>query len=168
MPVSLNGGYIMPAWYDVRHTDLGIEHDGEGIARSARQIRMLIEQEQMRGIQANRIIVAGFSQGAAMALHVGLTHPETLAGIIALSGYLLQPEKLEAARAKANQHAPIFMAHGVEDSVVPFGLGEQAARTLSTWGHEVAWHAYPMAHHVCPDEIRAIGCWIVERLGQAA
>ena len=165
MPVSLNGGYIMPAWYDIRHTDLGIAHDGEGIARSARQIRLLIEQEQMRGIKAARIIVAGFSQGAAMAIHVGLTHPETLAGIIALSGYLLQQERLESAQIQANQHTPIFMAHGVEDPVVPFALGEHAARTLSTWGHEVAWHAYSMAHHVCPDEIRAIGRWITERLG---
>ena len=165
MPVSINGGYIMPAWYDVRHTDLGIEHDEEGIARSARQIRLLIEQEQMRGIAAARIIIAGFSQGAAMAIHVGLTHPESLAGIIALSGYLLQPETLEDKRSKANQHTPVFMAHGVEDPVVPFALGEHAARTISTWGHEVAWHAYPMAHHVCPEEIRAIGGWIAERLG---
>jgi len=127
MPVSLNGGYIMPAWYDIKQSDLGIEHDGEGIARSARQIRMLIEQEQMRGIRADRILVAGFSQGAAMAIHVGLTHPERLAGIIALSGYLLQPDKLETARAKANRDTPIFMAHGVEDPVVPFSLGEHAA-----------------------------------------
>ncbi len=165
MPVSLNGGYIMPAWYDVRHTDLGIEHDGPGIARSARQIRLLIEQEQMRGIEAGRIIVAGFSQGAAMALHVGLTHPEKLAGIIALSGYLLQPEHLESARSTANRGTPILMAHGVNDEVVPYGLGEKAQRTLSTWGYEVAWHAYPMAHHVCAEEIHAIGRWIVERLG---
>ena len=165
MPVSLNGGYIMPAWYDVRHTDLGIEHDGPGIARSARQIRLLIEQEQMRGVAANRIIVAGFSQGAAMAIHVGLTHPERLAGIIALSGYLLQQERLESARSQANQGTPIFMAHGVNDEVVPFPLGEKAQRTLTSWGYDVQWHSYPMGHHVCTEEIRAIGRWIAERLG---
>lgn len=168
MPVSLNGGYIMPAWYDVRHTDLGIEHDGPGIARSARQIRLLIEQEQMRGIAAARIIIAGFSQGAAMALHVGLTHREKLAGIIALSGYLLQRQELEATRNTANRDTPILMAHGVNDEVVPFTLGEQAQRTLTAWGYDVQWHSYPMGHHVCTEEIRTIGRWIAERLGASA
>jgi phospholipase/carboxylesterase len=164
IPVSINGGYIMPAWYDIRHTDLGIEHDGEGIERSARQIRMLVEQEQMRGIAAQRIVLAGFSQGAAMALHVGLTHRERLGGIVALSGYLLQRQQLAARRSKECQGVPIFMAHGVDDPVVPFALGEQARHTLGEWGYDVAWHAYPMAHHVCADEIKAVGRWITARL----
>ena len=165
IPVSINGGYIMPAWYDIRHTDLGIEHDDQGIARSARRIRLLIEQEQMRGIAANRIILAGFSQGGAMALHVGLTHRERLAGIITLSAYLLQRDQLAATRSRESQDVPIFMAHGVNDPVVPFALGEQARHTLGEWGYDVAWHAYPMAHHVCADEIQAVGRWITDRLG---
>jgi phospholipase/carboxylesterase len=165
MPVSINNGYIMPAWYDIRHTDLGIEHDTEGIANSARRIRLLIEQEQMRGIAASRIILAGFSQGAAMALHVGLSHRERLAGIIALSGYLLQPEHLADIRTASNQDIPIFMAHGVNDPVVPFALGEKARLTLGEWGYSIQWHAYPMEHHVCAEEIRAVGHWIAECLG---
>jgi phospholipase/carboxylesterase len=164
MPVSINGDYIMPAWYDIRQSDLGIEHDIQGIERSARQIRLLIEQEQMRGIAASRIVMAGFSQGAAMALYVGLTHRERLAGLIALSGYLLERERLAAARTAENQGTPVFMAHGVEDPVVPFALGEAARRTLDAWGYPVQWHAYPMGHQVCGEEIRAVGQWIAECL----
>jgi len=165
IPVSINGGYIMPAWYDIRHSDLGIEHDADGIERSARQIRLLIEQEQMRGVAAERIVIAGFSQGAAMALHVGLTHRERLSGIVALSGYLLQREQLAARCSTENKGIPIFMAHGVEDPVVPFSLGETAQHTLGEWGYDVEWHTYPIPHHVCTDEIRAIGHWITSRLG---
>jgi phospholipase/carboxylesterase len=165
MPVSINGGYIMPAWYDIRHTDLGIEHDTQGIERSARQIRLLVEQEQMRGIATDRIILAGFSQGAAMALYVGLTHRERLSGIVALSGYLLQRDHLAATRTRENQGIPVFMAHGVDDPIVPFALGDAAQRTLGEWGYDVQWHSYPMAHHVCTEEIKTVGRWITTRLG---
>jgi len=165
MPVTLNGGYIMPAWYDIRESDLGIEHDHEGIMHSARDIQMLIEQERMRGIAANRIILAGFSQGAAMALHVGLRQSEPLAGIMILSGYLLLPD-LTAQFSQAAKNTPLFMAHGIHDPVVPFSLGDQTRRTLESLGYTIQWHSYPMEHNVCPEEIRHIGAWLNKGLSE--
>ncbi len=161
--VTLNGGYIMPAWYDIRESELGIKHDHDGIMNSARDIQMLIEQEQMRGIAANRIILAGFSQGAAMALHVGLRQPEALAGIMVLSGYLLLPDFLEQC-SPAAKNTPLFMAHGIDDPVVPFSLGDQTRRTLASLGYAIQWHSYPMQHNLCPEEIRHIGAWLNKRL----
>jgi len=164
IPVSINGGYLMPAWYDIRENDLGIEHDAKGIAESERSISMLIEQQQMHGIAANRIMLAGFSQGAAMALHVGLQQSEALAGIIALSGYILLPDSLQTRLTDAATQTPLFMAHGVDDPVVPFGLGEHAYRQLKKLELEVQWHAYPMQHQVCAQEISAIGAWINQHI----
>jgi len=164
MPVTLNGGYIMPAWYDIRQSDLGIEHDDEGIRQSARAIRMLIEREEMHGQAPDRIMLAGFSQGAAMALHVGLRQQQPLAGIIALSGYLLQPDELKASVSDAATQTPIFMAHGVYDPVVPYALGDSCHRMLSELGCRVDWHSYPMEHHVCAEEIQLLGSWIKEQL----
>ena len=167
IPVTLNGGYIMPAWYDIKQNDLGIEHDSTGIRNSAKDIQVLLEQEVMRGIPSNRIILAGFSQGAAMALHVGLRQAEPLAGLIVLSGYLLMPEQtdqfadqLVPTSAPTSNSAPLFMAHGVHDPVVPFSLGEHARRTIESLGYAVQWHSYPMEHNVCPEEIGHIGTWI--------
>ena len=159
MPVTLNGGYIMPAWYDIEQNDPGIAHDQDGILSSARNIQMLIEQEQMRGIPASRIILAGFSQGAAMALHIGLRQSEPLAGIMALSGYLLLPDQTEQW-AQAAIATPILLAHGTHDPVVPFSLGDNTCRNLKARGYQVEWHSYPMGHNVCPEEIRQIGTWI--------
>ncbi|WP_018294258.1 alpha/beta hydrolase [Mariprofundus ferrooxydans] len=163
MPVTLNGGYIMPAWYDIRQNDLGIEHDEAGIQASSAGINMLIEQEIMRGIPADRIILAGFSQGAAMALYTGLRKPSPLAGIIVLSGYLLMPEAA-AEYSQASLNTPLFMAHGIDDPVVPFALGDSCARQLKAAGYQLEWHSYPMQHSVCPQEINHIGQWIAERL----
>jgi len=163
IPVTLNGGYIMPAWYDIKQNDLGIEHDSTGIRHSAKGIQMLIEQEEMHGIPSNRIILAGFSQGAAMAMHVGLRQAEPLAGMIVLSGYLLMPEQIDQLAdqfARTSNTVPLFMAHGVHDPVVPFSLGEHARRTLEPLGYAIQWHSYPMEHNVCPEEIRHIGAWI--------
>ncbi len=159
IPVSLNGGYIMPAWYDIKQNDLGIEHDHDGILSSARDIQTLIEQEEMHGIDASHIILAGFSQGAAMALHVGLRQTKALAGIAALSSYLLVPDQTNQF-TKASSTTPVFMAHGVHDPVVPFNLGDHTRRRLESLGYSIQWHSYPMEHHVCPDEIRHIGAWI--------
>jgi len=163
MPVTLNGGYIMPAWYDISQNDLGLEHDEAGIKASSASITLLIEQEIMRGIQPDRIILAGFSQGAAMALHIGLRQEQSLGGIIALSGYLLLPEKTDEFSSSSPQ-TPLFMAHGVNDPVVPFALGDASARKLQQRGHSVSWHSYPMQHSVCPEEIADIGNWLQQRL----
>jgi len=165
MPVTINGGYIMPAWYDIRHTDIGYEQDEKGIRESARSIQMLIEREQMRGIATNRIILAGFSQGGAMALHVGLRQGEPLGGIMGLSCYLpLSDKSLEEINETAKR-TPLFMAHGVDDPIVPFTLGDKSHRTLEVAGCEVEWHSYPMEHSVCHEEVIAIGRWITKILG---
>jgi len=163
IPVSLNSGYIMPAWYDIKQNDLGIEHDRGGILQSAASIQMLIEQEQMRGIPTQRIILAGFSQGAAMALHIGLRQADKLAGIMALSGYLLLPTETDAWHDNAKE-TPIFMAHGVHDPVVTYTLGESSYRKLENQGYTVQWHSYPMEHSVCIEEIQHIGKWITQQL----
>ncbi len=160
IPVTINDGYVMPAWYDIRETDLGIEHDETGIATSARAVQLLIDQQQMHGIPASRIVLAGFSQGAAIALHVGLAQGEALAGIMALSGYLLLPYKLETHLCRKALATPLFMAHGINDPVVPFGLGEAAHDRLQKLGMAVEWHSYPMQHQVCPKEVAAIGAWL--------
>jgi len=159
IPVSLNGGYIMPAWYDIKQNDLGVEHDRNGILNSARDIQMLIEQEEMRGIEASHIILAGFSQGAAMALHVGLRQTEALAGIVALSGYLLLPEHADQF-TQASSATSVFMAHGVHDPIVPFSLGDHTRRRLESLGYSMQWHSYPIEHNVCLEEIRQIGDWM--------
>jgi len=160
MPVTINGGYVMPAWYDIIETDLGIKHDEKGIAASAKAIELLIEQQQMHGIPASRIVLAGFSQGAAMALHVGLALSEPLAGIMALSGYLLLPRQLDTHINREALGASLFIAHGINDPVVAFDLGEAAHDRLQKLGMDVEWHSYPMAHQVCPKEIAAIGDWL--------
>jgi len=160
IPVTINDGYIMPAWYDFKQTDLGIEHDEKGIVRSAKQIQLLIEQQQMHGIAANRIILAGFSQGGAMAIHCGLRQSKPMAGIMALSAYLLLPDQLEDEMKDSARAVPIFMAHGVADPVVPYAAGEASYRKLETAGCHVEWHSYSMEHHVCPLEMKDIGLWI--------
>ena len=159
MPVSINGGYIMPAWYDIKQQDLGIEHDKDDVHASAVSIQMLIDQEIMRGIPANRIILAGFSQGAAMALYTGLRQAESLAGIMVLSGYLLLSDEFKSVNSN-NLQTPIFMAHGVHDSVVLFEWGESSYRQLQEKGYPVAWHTYPMEHSLCDAEINDIGKWL--------
>jgi len=160
IPVTINNGYIMPAWYDFKQTDLGIEHDEKGIAHSARQVQLLIEQQEMHGIAPNRIILAGFSQGGAMAIHCGLRQFKPMAGIMALSAYLLLPDQLEDEMKDSARAVPIFMAHGVADPVVPYAAGEASRRKLETAGCHVEWHSYSMEHHVCPQEMKDIGLWI--------
>lgn len=160
IPVTINNGYIMPAWYDFKPTGQGIEHDEKGIARSTKQIQLLIEQQKMYGIAPDRIILAGFSQGGAMAIHCGLQQPGPMAGIMALSSYLLMPDHREDEIKSAACSTPIFMAHGVDDPVVPYAVGETSRRKLEAAGYHIEWHRYPMEHHVCPQEIKDIGLWI--------
>jgi phospholipase/carboxylesterase len=163
MPVSINGGYIMPAWYDIKQQDLGVEHDRQGIHDSALAINMLIEQELMRGIPSHRIILVGFSQGAAMSLYVGLRQEKALGGIMALSGYMLLEDE-ESHINPCTCSTPIFLAHGIQDPVVPFALGISAKTQLLAKGYHVDWHEYPMEHSVCSDEIADMGAWLREHL----
>lgn len=165
IPVTCNGGYVMPAWYDITHLN-GIERgvDEQGIIASRQAIRQLIARENERGIPSQRIFLAGFSQGGAMAYTAGLTHPEPLAGIIALSAYLPAPGQLVSDACTANRNTPIFAGHGLEDDVVPLQLGEPAARHLEKAGYPVSWHTYAMDHSVCPEEIADIGAWLQQHL----
>ncbi|MBL8335593.1 MAG: dienelactone hydrolase family protein [Rhodoferax sp.] len=157
MPVTINGGYVMPAWYDILGTPGQGAEDAEGITRSAAAIEALIAREGTRGIPPQRIVLAGFSQGCAMVLHTGLRHPERLAGILALSGYLPLASRLEAERSAANQHTPIFLAHGQSDPVIVLARAEASRDRLQSLGYAVQWHTYPMPHSVHPAEVEDIG-----------
>jgi phospholipase/carboxylesterase len=157
----------MPAWYDIYGPDLLQRQDAAGIAKSAHAIAALIEHEIARGIPAERIVLAGFSQGCAMALHTGLRFPKRLAGIMALSGYLPLADTLAAERAPANQHTPIFMAHGSQDPVVIPARGEASRDLLNQLGYPVQWHSYPMPHSVHPREIADISVFLTTVLGAA-
>ncbi len=163
-PVTVNGGMRMPAWYDVKGVDIADKQDREGIEASAAQIEVLIAREIEAGIPADRIVLAGFSQGGAVALHTGLRHGTSLAGIMALSTYLPLHEALAAEADAANRGVPIFMAHGSEDPIVPITLGHNSRDLLVDAGYTVDWHEYPMAHQVCLPEIATIGRWLRERL----
>ncbi|MES2879649.1 MAG: carboxylesterase [Pseudomonadota bacterium] len=165
MPVTLNGGYVMPAWYDIFGADLVARQDAAGIQKSARAIALLIEREISRGIPAQNIVLAGFSQGCAMALHTGLRVPQRLAGLIALSGYLPLADTLAAERTAANAHTPIFMAHGSQDPVVVPARGEASRDLLTQLGYPVQWHSYPMPHSVHPREIADISAFLTQVLG---
>lgn len=159
-PVTLNGGYIMRAWYDIAMSERGFEQNPEHIRESEKVLRALIEDEIQRGIASERIVLAGFSQGGAMALHTGLRHPRKLAGILSLSAPVPYAESLMANIHPANVATPIFMAHGREDSLIPFDLARQALRLMQERGLPVEWHAYAMGHSVVPDEIQDIARWL--------
>jgi phospholipase/carboxylesterase len=156
MPVTINGGYVMPAWYDIFGANLLVKQDAAGIQKSEREIVALMEDQAARGIAYERIVLAGFSQGCAMALHTGLRFPHKLAGIMALSGYLPLAERLPAERHSANATTPVFMAHGTQDPVVPIARGEDSSELLAALGHPVQWHQYPMPHSLHPQEIQDI------------
>lgn len=160
MPITINNGYEMRAWFDIHGLTVGSKVDTAGIAASITAIHALIEREISHGIATNEIILAGFSQGAAMALITGLTYPKPLAGIIALSGFLpLAGEVLQKA-STANQHIPIFMAHGTEDAIVSYAFGNASHTVLQQANYPVTWHDYRMAHTVCRQEIDDISLWL--------
>ena len=160
MSVTCNGGYVMPAWYDIRQQDLVRQEDEMGIRQSARAIEALIAHEAARGIQPANIVLAGFSQGCAMALHTGLRHSEKLAGIMALSGYLPLADSVAAERSPANANTPIFMGHGTQDPVVQLPRAEASRDALKALGYTVDWHTYPMPHSVHPQEVADIGAFL--------
>lgn len=163
-PVTINGGYRMRAWYDVLSFDRGQNEDEDGLRASQAEIEALIAGERARGIPASRIVVMGFSQGCAMTLMTGLRHPERLAGLIGLSGYLPLAGKTAEERSPANADVPIFLAHGNADSVVPFERAVAARTTLQELGYPLEWHEYRMAHSVCPQEIGDVNRWLLRVL----
>jgi phospholipase/carboxylesterase len=160
MPVTINNGYVMRAWYDILGVDLVRREDEAGIRQSAAQIEALIARERSRGVAANKIVLAGFSQGCAMALFTGLRHAETLAGIVALSGYLPIADKTAADVSLANKATPIFMAHGAQDPVVPQARAIASRDLLTGFGYSIEWQSYPMPHSVHPKEIADIAGFI--------
>ena len=163
-PVTINNGVPMRAWYDIREADLANRADEGGVAQSVEQVEALIAREIERGVPASRIFLAGFSQGGAVTLAAGLRRSEPLAGLIALSTYVPAAQKAAAALAEGASAQPVFMAHGTQDPVVPFRAGEQSQALLRELGFTVDWHAYPMPHSVCMEEIRDLGDWLAPRL----
>lgn len=159
MPVSINAGYVMRAWYDI--SDAAIRREDEaGVRASQQSVEALLVREKSRGIGASRIVLAGFSQGGAIALQTGLRHGERLAGIMALSTYVPLAEKLAAEANPANLGVPIFMAHGTADPMIAFARAQSSRDLLLQQGYAVEWHEYRMQHAVCPQEIAAIAAWL--------
>ena len=160
MPVTVNNGYVMRSWYDIVHSDLGRREDEGGLRKSQEQVEALIAREKARGIPASRIILAGFSQGCAMTLQTGLRHPETLAGMLCLSGYLPIAPTVAAERSEASLATPIFMGHGTADGVVPHARAVQSRDLLQSLGYKIEWHDYPMQHSLCQQEVNDISAWL--------
>jgi len=163
--VTINRGAVMRAWYDVRGVDGERREDADGVRASQAEIEALIARERARGIDASRLVLAGFSQGGAMALHTGLRHPERLAGILALSCFLPLADDLAREAAPANRDVPIFMAHGVHDDLIPLARARRARAILAGLGWRVEWHEYPMPHAVCAEEIADVSAWLTRVLG---
>jgi phospholipase/carboxylesterase len=162
-PVTINNGFVMRAWYDVSFGDLEGQSrraDEKGVRESQAQITALIEREARRGVAAEHLVLAGFSQGGAIALQTGLRHPQKLAGVMALSTYLPLADSLLQEAAPANKATPIFMAHGTYDPLVPLMMGAGSMTLLTGLGYAVEWRQYPMPHSVCPEEIEDIGAWL--------
>jgi phospholipase/carboxylesterase len=160
MPVTINSGYVMRAWYDVTFEGLDRKPDARGIVASQAAIGKLIERERARGIESQRIVLAGFSQGGAITLQTGLRYAERLAGLMVLSSYLPLPETLAAEASAANRQTPIFMAHGADDNVIHIELARRSRSQLAALGYAVEWHEYPMPHSVCMPEIADISAWL--------
>lgn len=171
-PVTINGGFVMRAWYDILASadsadiadSIGRMEDAEGLRASRQEIEGLIAQERQRGVAAQDIYLAGFSQGGAVALYTGLRHGETLGGIIALSTYLPLAATTAAEASSASGGIPIFMAHGRYDPVVPYTLGRDSAEELRRLGYGPAWHEYAMPHSLCQEEVDDIEAWLTLRM----
>ncbi len=167
MPVTVNGGMAMRAWYDIKGMDIADKQDEAGIRASMQAVQALIERENERGVPTERIVLAGFSQGGAIALSLGLRLEQRLAGIVALSTYLPLADALAGERSPAHADTPIFWGHGSQDPVVPQALGEHSRDALQALGYAVDWHSYPMAHQVSGEEIADLKSWLGPRLGCA-
>lgn len=160
MPVTINNGYRMRAWYDILGTEMQGVQDEAGLRQSQKLVEELLEREEQRGIPAERIVLAGFSQGCAMSLLAGLRYPRRLAGIAGLSGYLPLAQHTAAERSEANRATPVFLAHGTMDDIVVYPRGEASRDELRGLGQDVEWHEYPMGHSVCMEEIRDLEAWL--------
>ena len=164
-PVTINGGYVMRAWYDIRDDGGVRREDPAGVRASQKAIEALIAREKERGVPAAAIVLAGFSQGGAMALHTALRHTERLAGVMALSCSLPLSDTLAGEAAPANRDVSIFMAHGTHDPMIPMARALRAREVLTGLGYRLEWHEYPMPHSVCVEEIAHIGAWLAKVLG---
>jgi phospholipase/carboxylesterase len=163
-PITINQGYRMRGWFDVTSFDIAGRDDEAGIIESSNALMTLCDQQVAAGIAAERIIVAGFSQGGAIALYAGLRYPQTLGGIMALSTFLPMPQRLQHEAADTNRNTPIFMAHGLHDDIVALKFGIQTRSLLQQLGYHLHWHDYVMGHGVCAEEIRDISSWLVSIL----
>lgn len=163
-PVTLNNGYVMRAWYDLKALALQGPEDALGIQASNQQVMALIQAELDAGVAANRIVIAGFSQGGAIALYTALRYPQRLAGVMPLSTYLPLRDTLAAEASAANRDIPILMCHGRQDPVVPLQLGEHSREVLSTNGYRVDFRYYNMPHSVCAEEVADISVWLTSVL----
>ena len=163
-PVTVNAGYVMRAWYDIKSFTPEGRADSAGLAEAVQRVNRYLEAEVARGVSADRIVLAGFSQGGAVALSAGLRYPRRLAGVLALSCYLPFPSRLAAERSAANADVPLLLCHGAWDPVVPMAMGVEARDVLRQEGYTVEWREYPMQHEVCAAEIAEIGRWLAGRL----
>jgi len=159
-PVTINGGAVMRAWYDILGVGGVRREDEQGVRASQRDIEALIEREKKRGLAAGQIVLAGFSQGGAMALHVGLRYPDRLAGLLALSCYLPLASALGTEASPANRDVPIFWAHGLHDPMLPLAMAEQGREQIAALGYQIEWHQYPIPHSVSADEIADVARWL--------
>ncbi len=164
-PVTINNGMRMRAWYDIVGMDFSNRADEAGIAESIAQVEALIAREAGRGVAAERLILAGFSQGGAITYSVGARREAPLAGLVALSTYLPNAEKLGTFATPASKRQPLFAAHGLGDPVIPLQYGQASAEALGVAGYDVQWQTYPMGHQVCAEEIRDLGDWMTQRFG---
>lgn len=164
MPVTINGGYVMRAWYDILGPSLAQREDEAGLRRSMAEVVDLVEAQRQDGIAPGRIVLAGFSQGCAMTLLTGLRYGERLAGLAGLSGYLPLATRLAAERSLGNVGVPIFLAHGRSDPVVPYAAGTVSRDALRAMGYAVEWHEYAMPHSVCAEEVADLQAWLLRVL----
>ncbi|MES2402602.1 MAG: alpha/beta hydrolase [Pseudomonadota bacterium] len=168
IPVTINGGYQMPAWYDILNADLVRREDEAGLRSSQLAMEEVIANEKARGIPAGKIVLGGFSQGCAMTLMIGLRHTEKLAGLMCMSGYLPLTSKTVVERSLASQDVPIFMGHGTRDPVIALDRATASRDAMKALGYNVEWHEYPMEHSVCPQEIGDMEAWLNRVLGVPA
>jgi phospholipase/carboxylesterase len=162
--VTINGGFVMRAWYDITGQDIAKKEDEAGLRQSQKMIEELIAKEESRGVPSGRIVIAGFSQGGVISLQTGLRQPGRLAGVMSLSAYLPLTSTIEKERNAANNDVPVFLGHGVADNIVPLPLGIASRDRLLKLGYDVDWHQYPMPHSVCAEELEDIGAWLARVL----